>query len=117
MKLTGSWAILVGLVFLLAGCEELQQPKTAKTKIVTENRVPVRRFILTKYDADVAFDTQTGQLCKTWEWEPIAKLTPQQEASGVHPSRALGEFSPTCISLYKQYPSGTGTTSEVLADE
>jgi len=103
--------------FALAGCEEFQQPKQAKTKIVKESRVPVRRFILTKNDADVAFDTQTGQLCKTWQWEPLAKLTPQQEASGVHAPRALGEFSPTCISLYNQYPSGVGTTSEALPDE
>jgi hypothetical protein len=51
--------------FGLASCEEFQQAKPAKTKIVKENRVPVRRFILTKYEADVAFDTQTGQLCKT----------------------------------------------------
>jgi hypothetical protein len=117
MNLKSSGIILVGLGFLFSGCEEFQQPKPANTKIVKESRVPVRRFILTKYDADVAFDTQTGQLCKTWEWQPMAKLTPQQEASGVHPPRALGEFSPTCISLYSQYPSGVGTTTEVLPDE
>jgi len=120
MRLTQSWAIPIVLVLFFSGCEEFQQaqqPKPVKTQTVKENRVPVRRFILTKFNADVAFDTQTGQICKTWEWEPTGKLTPQQEASGVHPPRAFGEFSPTCVSLYKGYPSGVSTTSEVLPDE
>jgi hypothetical protein len=120
VKPTCPLVVLIGLLFLSEGCDQFQQaqqPKAAKTQILKENRVPVRRFILTKFNADVAFDTQTGQICKTWEWEPTGKLTPQQEASGVHPPRAFGEFSPTCISLYTQYPSGVGTTSEVLPDE
>ena len=96
MKLGRLSIILMSFLFSSSGCDEFQQaqqkPKPVKSQTVIENRVPVRRFILTKYNADVAFDTQTGQLCKTWEWEPTAKLTPQQEASGVHPARAMGEI-------------------------
>lgn len=115
MKLT-SLVIMTCLCFLSAGCDELLQQKPTKTKIVKENRVPVRRFILTR-GMDIAFDTQTGQLCKTWQWEPTAKLTPQQESSGVHTQRVPGEFAPACVTLYKDFPSGTGTTSENLPDE
>jgi hypothetical protein len=115
MKLT-SLVILLGFCFFSAGCEDLLQQKPAKIKVVKESRVPVRRFIPTR-DMDVAFDTQTGQLCKTWEWVPTAKLTPQQETSGIHPERSPGEFAPSCVSLYKNFPSGTGTTSEAIPDE
>jgi hypothetical protein len=106
---------LVFVTFLTSGCDELQPPKPT-TKTAKENRVPVRRFILTKFDAGVAFDTQTGQLCKTWEWQPLGK-EPATDLSGNRPQRMVGEFTPSCLSVYKAYPSGTGTTSENLSDE
>jgi hypothetical protein len=112
---------LGSVAFLAEGCEQLSQQvkptPTPKTQVVRENRVPVRRFILTRNSPDVAFDSQTGQLCRTWEWEPMAKLTAEQEATGVHPERKVGEFTPTCKVLYTQYPSGVATASEVLGDE
>jgi hypothetical protein len=53
----------------------------------------------------VAFDTQTGQLCRTWDWSTTgAKATPDK--NGIVPQQATGELTPTCISLYKQYPTG-----------
>ena len=104
---------------LLSGCEDfpivtkLEKPQTqAITKL---NRVPVHRFILTKYNADVAFDSQTGQLCRTWAWIPTAKHTPEQELKGIPLS--MGEYSPTCLDLYKQFPSGSATSSESLSEE
>jgi hypothetical protein len=118
MNLTSSRTILIGFCLLFSGCEGLiPESKQIKTKVVKENRVPVRRFVLTKYDAGVAFDTQTGQLCKTWEWTPIGKEPPVDKESGGRAQRTLGEFAPTCVSLYKEFPSGTGTTSENLPDE
>jgi hypothetical protein len=117
MKIPAALFLAVSSCFFSSGCDELLSNQKPKVQVVKENRVPVRRFILTKYSADVAFDSQTGQLCKTWEWEPTAKLTPAQEASGTHPQRALGEISPLCLNVYTKYPSGIGTSGEALADE
>jgi hypothetical protein len=117
MNISRPYVILLGLCFLASGCEEFQQSRQPQAKIAKESRVPVRRFILTKFNADVAFDTQTGQLCKTWEWTPLGKELPTDKNTGARAPRTLGEFSPTCVSLYKDFPSGTGTTSENLPDE
>lgn len=120
MKITSPRIALMGLCVLFSGCEDVQPAKPAKPvkpQIVKENRVPVRRFILTKYDSGVAFDTQTGQLCRTWEWTPVGKESPIDKETGGRAQRLVGEFTPTCLSLYKDFPSGTGTTSENLSDE
>lgn len=70
-------------------------------------RPGLHRFVLTK-DASVAFDTQTGQICKTWGWEPTGKPLDADPVSGNRPQRQFGEFAPTCLSLYQMYPSGVG---------
>jgi hypothetical protein len=77
----------------------------------------VHRFVLTRTNGDVAFDTQTGQICRTWDWAPVGKTSKPDPESGNMPQRSFGEFTPTCVSLYKQYPSGVSTESEALADE
>lgn len=73
------------------------------------------RFVLTKFDGGVAFDTQTGQICKTWEWQPIGEPA-KADANGNRAQRAFGEFAPTCLSLYQEYPSGTDSGA-VIADD
>lgn len=47
----------------------------------------------------VAFDTQTGQLCRTWDWEPMT--APKYNKEGSAPQDVLAEFSPTCLSIYQ----------------
>ena len=49
---------------------------------------PLHRFILTRYpaDASVAFDTQTGQICKTWEWQPVGKSPARILLLAAHPN-------------------------------
>jgi len=58
-------AISVGIF----GCDALNTPPKTATKqaqvVAKEKRVSVRRFALTKFAGDVAFDTQTGQTCRT----------------------------------------------------
>jgi hypothetical protein len=119
MNKTSTSSLLL-VTLLLTGCQDfpiVTRPEKvqAQTPAVKVSRVPVHRFVMTKYNADVAFDTQTGQLCRTWAWQSIAKKTPEQELKGI-PS-AMGEYSPTCIDLYKQFPSGSATSSEALAEE
>ena len=77
----------------------------------TSQRPGLHRFQLTRLGVDIAFDTQTGQLCRTWKWEPLAPET--KTAQGKMPERKPGEFAPTCLSLYQKYPSGTGADSQV----
>jgi hypothetical protein len=81
---------------------------------------------------DAAFDTQTGQLCRTWDWqlkegEIVPKPKMQPTSDGVqftdvptvdpkakpHAQTGVGltppgQFSPTCLSLYQApvVPSG-----------
>jgi hypothetical protein len=106
----------------MSGCDDLNKgmgnvPKVTKEipKVTKENRVPVHRFVITR-NPDVAFDTQTGQICRTWEWMPVTKPAKPNE-NGMVPQRMPGELSPTCISLYTKYPSGVSTQSEALVDE
>jgi hypothetical protein len=88
MLTASAWGVLV-VGLLLSGCEEFPittKPATSKTvkvpPLAKESRVPVRRFILTKYDAGVAFDSQTGQLCRTWEWALVNKPAAKADESG-----------------------------------
>ena len=79
--------------------------------------MPVHRFVLTKFNGGVAFDTQTGQICRTWDWESGGEPAKSDPKTGFTPQRVFGEFAPTCLSLYQQYPSGTNPQSESLPDE
>jgi len=38
-------------------------------------------------------------------------------ATGGSPQRIIGEFSPTCLSLYEKYPSGDGDNTQVIEDQ
>ena len=108
------------ILVTLAGCDQLNpsaNKSSPKTQAARENRVPVHRFVLTRYDPGVAFDTQTGQLCRTWDWKLIGKPAKPDEQSGTAPQRSVSEPTPTYLSLYQQYPSGVNPQSEALPDE
>jgi hypothetical protein len=110
-------------IVVLSGCDDLNPSQTSNkppAKMVAakkDERAPVHRFVLTRYDSDVAFDTQTGQICRTWDWSPIGKVPKPDPDSGSSPQRKFGEFTPTCASLYQQYPSATSPESESLPDQ
>src|SRR5258707_976455 len=91
----------VFLILALSGCEELSQSakRAVRTQTTKTSRVPVHRFVLTRYDAGVAFDTQTGQLCRTWEWRLGGKPAKPDAETGTTPQRSIGEFTPTCLTL------------------
>ena len=100
------------------GCDQLlqQQKPAAPVAKSKETRVAAHGFVLTKVDGGVAFDTQTGQICRTWDWQPIGKSAQIDPSTGNTPQRAFGEFAPTCISLYAKYPSGTESGPEVISE-
>ena len=105
--------LIVACVFLLQGCDQLspsQKKVEASTAPVAKSRSskpPLHRFVLTKsLDEGVAFDTQTGQICRTWDWSPVGQAAKPDPNSGNVPQRKIGEFAPTCLSLYQRFPSG-----------
>lgn len=55
------------------------------------------RFVLAKIPTDdgVAFDTQTGQLCRTWDWKPVGRHA-EPDKTGTTPQLSIGEFAPAC---------------------
>jgi hypothetical protein len=117
MRLAVLFAVFV-IVALSLSCDEWQlqrkQPP-APAKPPTPIHA-IHRFALTRYDGGVAFDTQTGQICRTWDWSPVA-APPKPGINGLYPQRTFGEYSPTCISLYKDYPSGMDASVEVTPDQ
>jgi hypothetical protein len=105
---------LISLALCLSACDKLSQPTiTVKVPDQDEHFLP-RRFELVEHNANVAFDTQTGQLCKTWDWQASGKFGKIDPDTGGVPPRSLGEFAPTCLSLYISFHPSTfvypGTT-------
>lgn len=96
--------VLTVSVLMLQGCPPQNTEKTALQKQERTPQTPTHRFQITR-DIDLAFDTQTGQLCKTWEWQPLGPK-PKASDEGRAPQRMPGEFTPTCLSLYERYPTG-----------
>src|SRR5262245_29074740 len=92
-----------------SGCD-FSGAKPAKT---VAPRAPSHRFVLPRVPTDdgVAIDTPTGKICKTWAWSPIGKAPNPDPNTGGTPQRLVGEFAPTCLSLYEKYPSGIGDGS------
>ena len=70
----------------------------------------VHRFELTPHSYDVAFDTQTGRICRTWDWGVSGTGSAPDPVSGKTSERKWGEFSPTCLDLYREHLSGPGGT-------
>ena len=74
------------------------------------------RFALSRFSGEVAFDRQTGETCRTWNWIP-SKLGKSDPNTGVAPEVKYGEYTPMCIELFNRYPSGTSPQPESIADE
>lgn len=108
------------MIFLL-GCEDInkhtsKQSQPAITKVPPKR--PIHRFVaLSKFGGDVAFDSQTGQLCRTWDWQLTGKQPTPDPSTGSVPQLKLGQLAPTCLSLYDQYQSGAEEDTQIVLDE
>ncbi len=110
IKTTASLTLLI-----LGGCSPAAQTQRKTDPPEPKSQRPgLHRFVLTRAGVDVAFDTQTGQICRTWEWAPTGPAP--KPASDFPRQRESGEFAPTCLSLYQTFPSGVGTELPAAPD-
>ena len=95
---------ILALMWIQDDCDPRKkpEPQLAEKKQMTSH--PTHRFVLAQPLKDVAFDTQTGQLCRTWEWTIVGPKG-KTDTEGNSPERKIGEFAPTCLSLYEGYPT------------
>lgn len=99
MKILPRLAMLLAL-YQTNGCDESQP-----TKIREEHPNPIGRFVAveTHGSSDVALDSMTGQLCRTWQWE---------YRGANNPNKGGLDDLPTCFNIYRQYPY-TVTPAEI----
>jgi hypothetical protein len=98
--------ILLPCCSFLVGCDQMTAVNAQPKKRATVKRaVPVHRFVQSTFNADIAFDTQTGQMCRTWAWEPISASAKPDPVTGRVPQQSAGQFTPTCASVYLSIPS------------
>lgn len=86
MKVAAVFALLALLIQQPIGCNQ-----NAPKKSLKPTEPPIRRFepVVTHGTSDVALDTKTGQLCRTWDWAYKSNPT-------ANDLNAL----PTCYSLF-----------------
>jgi hypothetical protein len=80
------------------GCNPDPRPAQPPTK-PQRHYLPIHRFtnVPGRYNAtDVALDTASGQLCRTWTWEYRTEKNPN--AGGL-------DTLPTCLSVFQNYPT------------
>lgn len=91
-------ACLLALAIFLdqpTGCDQHPKPEAPTAK----HYPPVHRFINVpgSFNAtDVALDTVTGQLCRTWVWQYRSDKDPN--AGGL-------DTLPTCLSIFQSFPA------------
>jgi hypothetical protein len=117
MKIPLGPCFVLTLALSFSACDDLKKPVITVKNPDQDEHFPTRRFEIVSHDADVAFDTQTGQLCKTWDWQPIGKPGKVDPESGASPQRKLGEFAPTCLSLYISFHPSTFVYREPEAEK
>jgi hypothetical protein len=98
MKRTATAVGLTVALLFIAGCDDLakefgyQKSQPAKSQQQSSS-TPTHRFMANSHNVDLAFDTQTGQLCRTWDWSPIAPEAKPNAQGGV-PQRMVGDLTP-----------------------
>ena len=95
--------LYVLLAVFQSGCPYSQKPSAAPKQPLRGPQTPTHRFVLT-VNINLAFDTQTGQLCRTWDWKPLGKQA-KPTTEGVTPQISPGQYTPTCLSLYQELPA------------
>ncbi len=104
-------ALALLLIFGLAGCDQLQP--TTKPAEAPPQQQPRREHHfdqIARSEGNLAVDTATGQMCKTWEWvcgtdgdtfyNPNTKKVQERTSYGI--TCAAIRTMPTCESISRQ---------------
>lgn len=110
LKLFCSLLVLSGLI----GCGSGQQSRSAGKVPRPLPTQGYQRFIPIAHGQGFlsfpywAFDTKTGQLCKTWDWQSNSAAAKRAQesgnASGLTGLDAAAQDTETCKYLWKTYP-------------
>jgi hypothetical protein len=100
---------LIG-VMVETGCPSGQQKQAPTTAPVIVR--PYRRFVPIAHGQGFlsfpywAFDTKTGQLCKTWSWTnpTVEKADASGDTSKLAGLDAAAAYTPTCKELWTAFP-------------
>jgi len=107
-------ALLIALLLFIGtgGCAT-EQPKQASVPAPVTVR-PYQRFVPIAQGQGFlsfpywAFDTKTGQLCKTWDWQsnsaPSHKAQESGNTSKLQGLDAAAAGTPMCLALLTEYP-------------
>ena len=111
-------AVLLASLALIpmSGCDNFISAQKKPVAATAKRGPAIHRFTLTRGTSDVAIDSQTGQICRTWDWQVLGKASKPDPLTGNVPERKWGELAPTCLSLYQQFPSGSGEGTTVVQD-
>jgi hypothetical protein len=109
--------LLMAALTPLAGCDNIANKATTPAKRQDRTSSPTHRFVLSTRDVDLAFDTQTGEVCRTWDWKPIAPPEKPAPDTGAIPERKRGEFTPTCLALYEKYRTESEPSDSVVLSQ
>lgn len=91
MKFT---AVIPAFMLLACACDRAPEGRTIHLPaniVVSKPQFATQRFIPTN-SADVAFDTKTGSLCRTWDW---------RDPEGTPTGAGLAIQTSTCDRLYQ----------------
>lgn len=90
------FAFVIWMAILLAqsDCDNTKQSAPPVQSVERKPSHPINRFEkIQNFRVDVALDTKTGQLCKTWEWQSTNRQNPDSY-----------ENLPLCVDLYNRFP-------------
>lgn len=82
-------------VLLCTGCQKRQADSTPRIQLAMAPVSPQKfqRFLpVTEERGGLAVDTETGILCRTWNWSPVSN----KEST----NKAISQASPPCFELY-----------------
>lgn len=108
-------AVLLLVLAGLSGCGSDQQQKPLAPVRVTVQ--PYQRFVPIAHGQGYlsfpywAFDTKTGQLCKTWDWQfhdaATKNAAQSADSSALTGMDAAAYGTQTCKQLWTAYPDGS----------
>lgn len=113
------FAGLMAMAFLFSctGCDQLEQNASPKKAQPEQQRITHHFEPVAKSNGNLAVDTATGRMCKTWDWECTNRdfknpyTGKWQEAQSYGMACSAIDTMPTCEQLTQGEPASTQPNS------